>query len=395
MLDNINMEFIQAFNPLYAIPIVAVIICAFIVYALGFKSPVQPPSFEGIEEEKKYPKKRRGKETQKSNKLIQNGKVNGSTVTKSTAVPAKKKETVEKSATSEKSSAGGEKSTAAPEKKASKKNKSQSEKKLTQEKKKESFTHDELNDDGWVQLISKKGRKNRKKDDVAAPETTSVSAKATEANKSDNPVEESPQKKAELHISDASAQSTKDKKQPTPATIEEKVAKDVKPETSSEKSEKKDIIVEDSKTVNNVEKQPPKEKQAPKEVQPPKEKQAAKEVQPPKEVAAKGVKVSEESGKSKKKKKKNSEVVHPQNEAVGSISVSEASAEQVSSETVAPNKTAPPNTDVIDSPQVNSNKVEGNQQHEVKTSNVAFDELAGLYPEPKEQKKKKKVRRDH
>lgn len=378
MLSNINMEFIQAFNPLYAVPIVAVILCAFIVYAFGFKSPVQPPSFEGIEEEKKYPKKRRGKETQKSNKLIQNGKANGSTVPKSTAVPTKKKETNEKNSTTEKSSSSGEKTTtAAPEKKASKKNKAQNEKKLPQEKKKETLTHDEL-DDGWVQLISKKGRKNRKKDDIAAPETTtstSVSGKVTEANKSDDssPVEESPKKNVELQSPDASAQSTKDRKQPTPATIDKKVAKEAKSVTSTEKPKIQDIIVEVSKPGNNVEKQLPKE------------------------TAAKEIKVLEESSKSKKKKKKNTEPIHPENEPVGNISnsISESSAVQVNSETVAPNKTATPNSDGIDSPQVNSSKVEVNQPSEVKTSNVAFDELAGLYPEPKEQKKKKKVRRDH
>lgn len=59
------MEFVQALNPLYAFPIVAVILCAFVVYAFGFKSPVQPPSFDGIEEEKKISKKRKTKETNK------------------------------------------------------------------------------------------------------------------------------------------------------------------------------------------------------------------------------------------------------------------------------------------------------------------------------------------
>lgn len=69
MLNDINMEFIQALNPLYAIPIVAVVLCAFIVYAFGFKSPVPPPSFEGIEEEKKYTKKRKVKDNQKVKSL--------------------------------------------------------------------------------------------------------------------------------------------------------------------------------------------------------------------------------------------------------------------------------------------------------------------------------------
>lgn len=64
----INEEFAQALNPLYAFPIVAVILCAFIVYAFGFKSPVQPPSFEKIEEQvKKVSKKRKTKESSKVN----------------------------------------------------------------------------------------------------------------------------------------------------------------------------------------------------------------------------------------------------------------------------------------------------------------------------------------
>lgn len=67
MSNFLNVEFVQALNPLYAFPIVAVILCAFIVYAFGFKSPVQPPCFDGIEEEKKVTKKRKTKESSKVN----------------------------------------------------------------------------------------------------------------------------------------------------------------------------------------------------------------------------------------------------------------------------------------------------------------------------------------
>ena len=32
-------------NPHFAVPVVGVVLCAFLVFAFGFKSPVQPPSF--------------------------------------------------------------------------------------------------------------------------------------------------------------------------------------------------------------------------------------------------------------------------------------------------------------------------------------------------------------
>lgn len=70
MSTLMNMDFVHALNPLYAFPIVAVILCAFIVYAFGFKSPVQPPSFDAIDEEKKTTKKRKTKETSKVNNIL-------------------------------------------------------------------------------------------------------------------------------------------------------------------------------------------------------------------------------------------------------------------------------------------------------------------------------------
>jgi len=96
MLNGIDMEFIQAFNPLYAVPIVAVVFCAFIVYAFGFKSPVPPPSFDGIDDDKKYSKKRKSKETQKQNKVITNGRLNGVLTTKGKHLETGKKRFIRK-----------------------------------------------------------------------------------------------------------------------------------------------------------------------------------------------------------------------------------------------------------------------------------------------------------
>ncbi|GFQ66767.1 hypothetical protein TNCT_483581 [Trichonephila clavata] len=259
-------------------------------------------------------------------------------------------------------------------------------------RKKESFSHDDISDDGWVQLVSKKGRKNRKNETQSS--ATFIN-KTLEANKSDDssPIEESP-KKSIPRISvkkNAGKESPKkkegkespkkdktkvetlqnidssiDQNQFAPEPAEEKAAKDVKQSPNLEKSKIQNIVVEVSKS-DNV------------------EKQLLKEV-------AKETKVIEESSKSKKKKKKNTEVILQENEPLEKIS--DLATEQVISETLAPKKSAITNS-VTDSSPVKNNKVEENQPSEMKTSNVAFDELAGLYPETKEQKKKKKVRREH
>ena len=56
----IAMEFAEVVNPHFAFPVVGVVLCALLVYAFGFKSPVQPPSFDFEHEE------RRSKKTKKS-----------------------------------------------------------------------------------------------------------------------------------------------------------------------------------------------------------------------------------------------------------------------------------------------------------------------------------------
>lgn len=52
-------------SPHYAFPIVGVILCALLVFAFGFKSPSQPPSFGSIDDESDKKKKRKAKESQK------------------------------------------------------------------------------------------------------------------------------------------------------------------------------------------------------------------------------------------------------------------------------------------------------------------------------------------
>lgn len=54
------MEIREVVSPTVAVPVLIVLVCAFLVFAFGFKSPAQPPSFDVFEEDGK---KRKGKKS--------------------------------------------------------------------------------------------------------------------------------------------------------------------------------------------------------------------------------------------------------------------------------------------------------------------------------------------
>ncbi|XP_035220152.1 triadin-like [Stegodyphus dumicola] len=298
-------------------------------------------------------------------KLLQNGKLNGNAVNKNIAVPSgKKKDTSEKhsppgkAVTPEKSSA--------VEKKASKKSRAQNEKKTVVEKKKESISNDDMNDGEWVQLVSKKGRKNRKKDEVLTAEKqpdTSKSNKMTDVNKSDESNAEELPKKSEAIATDSDAV---DQKQDSELENEKNVQSSADLISVSEKPKIQDVAEE---TIH-----------------------LEKEL--PKESITKESKALEEGNKTKKKKKKNVESIHPEKDPVTSIS--DSPAVQVIPEISSSQDNSASNVvNASEHPKVTSGKAESEQTSTSKSSNVVFDELEGLYPEAKDQKKKKRVRRDH
>jgi hypothetical protein len=51
------MDSTEIFSPNVAVPVVAVIFCAVVVFLFGFKAPVQPPSFDFDEDKKQSQKK--------------------------------------------------------------------------------------------------------------------------------------------------------------------------------------------------------------------------------------------------------------------------------------------------------------------------------------------------
>lgn len=58
------MELSEVVNPHFAVPVVGVVVCAVLVFAFGFKSPVQPPSFDFVDDDS-----RRHKRTKQKKKL--------------------------------------------------------------------------------------------------------------------------------------------------------------------------------------------------------------------------------------------------------------------------------------------------------------------------------------
>ena len=55
------MEITEVVTPSVAIPVLGVLVCAFLVFAFGFKSPGQPPSFEAFDEDSKRKRNKRSK----------------------------------------------------------------------------------------------------------------------------------------------------------------------------------------------------------------------------------------------------------------------------------------------------------------------------------------------
>ena len=63
------MELADVVNAHFAFPVVGVVLCAVLVFAFGFKSPGEPPSFDGLEEYEKKSKKSRQRKQSHSEKV--------------------------------------------------------------------------------------------------------------------------------------------------------------------------------------------------------------------------------------------------------------------------------------------------------------------------------------
>jgi len=63
------MELADVVNAHFAFPVVGVVVCAVLVFAFGFKSPVEPPSFDALDDDEKKTKKTRQRKQTHSDKV--------------------------------------------------------------------------------------------------------------------------------------------------------------------------------------------------------------------------------------------------------------------------------------------------------------------------------------
>jgi len=63
------MELSDVVNAHFAFPVVGVVLCAVLVFAFGFKSPEEPPSFDALEDDDKKTKKARQRKQTHSEKV--------------------------------------------------------------------------------------------------------------------------------------------------------------------------------------------------------------------------------------------------------------------------------------------------------------------------------------
>jgi len=154
---SLELDIIELYNPLYLLPIVGVVFCALLVYAFGFKSVSNPPNFQLFIDKKKEivnntKKKKVIKREEKRDELIKvnnNSKTQNGTIVSDTKISDKKnviKKVEVKALVTDKVSVSVKKN------RKSAKNDESVETRDVEDK-----------DSGeWVQLISKKERKNRK-----------------------------------------------------------------------------------------------------------------------------------------------------------------------------------------------------------------------------------------
>ncbi|XP_022255558.1 microtubule-associated protein 1B-like isoform X2 [Limulus polyphemus] len=368
------MQFEEVVNPHFALPIVGVIVCALLVFAFGFKSPVQPPSFDQIiQEERRTAKKKKSSQKQKSQSNGQPGAVNvrvSPQVSKQSpekTLQSKQKFVVEKTET---------------------KVKKGQQNKVTKQEEPESLNTDESisHDDGgeWVQLLSKKEKKNRRKEEI-------LNGSVLETNR-------------EIASEDT------DSKDSTPAKKKKEKLK-TKNEGKETKIPTADFPKEETLLVSEPE-QSPKDKRIPKKEKNEKVSLKTDETPAPQKTelecqveiksASDAVEVQEGKNKKKKGKKKHEEIengtvvddveVDNENDSKNTLKNEEdiKQTDQQASETTG-NQTFTAVFDDKLNEEVGSGDKEKQSNNNDSQSNVAFDELGDMWQDAKPQKFKIKI----
>ncbi|GAB6029027.1 hypothetical protein CHUAL_004815 [Chamberlinius hualienensis] len=279
------MEVNEIINPYFSFPVVGVVILALLVYAFGFKSPVQPPSFDFDGERKSTSGSKKRKVTKKP---LTNGHVpvvtTATNATAKTVVANVESKTAKPSSTKVKVNSTNTNSVSATQKVdvdsskgASSRNTVSTGKKSDKGKKEknnakivvsneealkvEKKPAEKQKDEGeWVQLLSRKEKKNRKREELVE-EAISVVTKGESANKKPlNPIsptnskENSPSKKKQTVAKNEVKKNAINKEKVMKEKLDDNFVKnaEVKPEVKPAKKLDENVIPVKADTKDNA-----------------------------------------------------------------------------------------------------------------------------------------------
>lgn len=380
------MELGEVVNPHYAFPVVGVILCVLLVFAFGFKSPVQPPSFDSLEEEKKpIPKKRtkssRSKDVNKV-KSQQNGRVGGSPSSK------QMEPSIQQQITNNIKSGNKQIPKSEPKNKKTRMTPNSPRQKLEVDMNK-IFTEDNAGD-GWVQQLSKKERKHRRKEEVANACTINEIDKSSE-----NETWDEQQPIAEFSSCSQESTPSKDSsKQPSKTNKTQNLSQGLESQKTSKKKLKKDINANQNEiNACEYEEHLTEEKKSEIKLDLGQYDKPNPSIQINPEIDEESLTTEDKPSKKKKGKKKNQDVnvlvTKPiQNEII------EKDLSKIQNDTDVSDNLLIENTDVENSTIDKLPKLTDENGITESGSNVIFDELGDIWQNPKSQKKKKKARRE-
>ncbi|KAK3091216.1 hypothetical protein FSP39_018016 [Pinctada imbricata] len=160
------MELMEVVAPHVAVPVLGVLLCAFLVFAFGFKTPGQPPSFNFDDDSKKKRTKKQKPQKGQTNGHVPTGSDSEDNISKPQASP-------KQSAKLDKQQSPKPKITSKKEAKSEVPKKVKKAKDANGDAEKSAPVLDD-DEGGWTTQVSRKDKKQKKKD--AEPEEMEVQA---------------------------------------------------------------------------------------------------------------------------------------------------------------------------------------------------------------------------
>ncbi|KAL4236985.1 hypothetical protein ACF0H5_005369 [Mactra antiquata] len=167
------MELTEVVSPSVAVPVLCVLVCAFLVFAFGFKSPAQPPSFDVFDDDgkKKRTKKSKGSKSQTNGHAVVSGDGDANNSAKPQSSP---RQTVKQSTKAQSAVTAKSKSSPQVNQELPKKTKKQAAKEEEVKSAKVAEQIEEDFGDEW-HMVPKKDKKQKKKDTESKQEKHDIS----------------------------------------------------------------------------------------------------------------------------------------------------------------------------------------------------------------------------